>query len=795
MRNNKRMNEHNGMMKSLWRGAAGLLALLTLAGAAGSARAEEVSADEMREALTVTAEVGTGLVAAAGRTIHAEVVGEDSYVTMGVGWGIQWHFDSGRFSKGLEYDVFVEFMAPAELARQVRNVVFALYVFGQAEPEGDPNRVSIARGDLTPDAWQTAKVGRVRLDDKNGYFYADLHPRELIDVNGPALRVKRFWAVPAGEDEAVRAAYAAIAEEEAEKRRFLADYQAPRFPRVERLFQFGMFFGPGGLQATCAWWGMSHYDQMRVILESARRRGFNAFTHCMIRSPEGLREYVDLAERYGLWVYAGGSVRPLDDRYATPESFARINWNHVREQLRAHAAVAAGHPRHVAYSICDEPKEWMTIPLLKALQILYEYDKETPGVISAGVGGSGFVPVVMAGPAYPFQRDPWQVEGLPEMVRIWDAQRRGLTEQQRQWSYLQAYDHRQGSRRMPTPAEMEGQVFAALATRVTGLYFYMYHQMPTWSFEEINLVDSFMNPRHEPGVAASLERLSRVAAGLRGVGELLARSEYLEEAAPVVTADIPTFETAWPGRETVETHPRAKIGLYRLEGGRGHAAVCVNLQADGETRFAARFEAAPGGAEAGPAQVADLLALEVLEKDYRGQPLELAFAPGAGKVLWIGRAGDWPAVRDEALAERLDWNLRILRDDIAVAARYLAKDQLPDLSFADGDLPPVTKMERLEAAQKVFGELRAADNPYGRAERTLAALRDELGAFEARIPFDPSVDWSTPLEQQPEAARKLLEAGSRYFKLLLKHWDEGLSAEETAAAAEQVRAALGADEK
>jgi len=34
MRNNKRMNEHNGMMKSLWRGAAGLLAFLTLAVAA-----------------------------------------------------------------------------------------------------------------------------------------------------------------------------------------------------------------------------------------------------------------------------------------------------------------------------------------------------------------------------------------------------------------------------------------------------------------------------------------------------------------------------------------------------------------------------------------------------------------------------------------------------------------------------------------------------------------------------------------------------------------------------------------
>jgi len=161
--------------------------------------------------------------------------------------------------------------------------------------------------------------------------------------------------------------------------------------------------------------------------------------------------------------------------------------------------------------------------------------------------------------------------------------------------------------------------------------------------------------------------------------------------------------------------------------------------------------------------------------------------------LWIGRAGDWPAVRDEVLAERLDWNLRILRDDIAVAARYLAKDQLPDLSFADGDLPPVKKMERLEAAQKAFGELRAGDNPYGRAERTLAALRDDLGAFEAGIPFDPGVNWNTPLEQQPEAARQLLEAGSRYYKLLLKHWDEGLSAEETAAAG-QVRAALGAAE-
>ena len=158
--------------------AAGLLACLTLAGA--WAGAEEVSVEQMREALTVTAEVGTGLQSPSGRTVHAEVVGEDSYVTLGVGWGIQWHFAPSQFSKGIEYDVYVEFKTPAQLARQVNSVVFALYVFGQAEPEGNPNRVVIDRGGLKPDAWQTAKVARVRLDDKNGYFFADLHPRELI---------------------------------------------------------------------------------------------------------------------------------------------------------------------------------------------------------------------------------------------------------------------------------------------------------------------------------------------------------------------------------------------------------------------------------------------------------------------------------------------------------------------------------------------------------------------------------------------------------------------------------------
>ena len=286
-----------------------------------------------------------------GKIAHPE--GEPAHGLLGVGWGIQWHFDPTQFLPGVDYDVFVEYYVPKSTAQKAKNLVFRLYTFGQKDPESNPDGISLERNAIEPDAWQVAKVCRASLADKNGYVYVDLSPRQVIDVTQSPVRIRRFWAVPVVETDAQKEVLMSAFREAkiaaGRKQQFLDNYRVSRFRNAERTFHYGIFFGPGGVEVSSKWMGLSYEDYMRIVLRSARDRGFNAFAHCMSRGPEHLQALLDLAEHHDMWVIAGSPGKPLDDRNTTRESIEKLDWSVVRKSIEAMTDVGAGHPNLLAY--------------------------------------------------------------------------------------------------------------------------------------------------------------------------------------------------------------------------------------------------------------------------------------------------------------------------------------------------------------------------------------------------------------------------------------------------------------
>jgi hypothetical protein len=731
-----------------------------------------------------------------GKIVRPE--GEPAYGTLGVGWGIQWHFDPAEFLSGVAYDVFVEYYVPKATAQKANSLVFQLYNFGQKDPEISPAGIRLERKAIKPDTWQVAKVCRSTLANQNGYVYVDMSPRELIDVNKDPVRVRRFWAVPVVESDAQKAAMLSACREAkiaaGKKQQFLDNYRVTRFRNAEQIFHYGIFFGPGGVEVGSKWFGLSYEDYMRIVLRSARDRGFNAFTHCMTSRPDHLKSMLDLAERHDMWVIAGSPGKPLNDRYTTRDSIEKLDWGAVRKSIKAMTDVGAGHPNLLAYYLSDESKEFMEIPLLKAIKIFEEYDPSTPAL--ANGPDQKYLPISMQTLGYPYTKTHAQVRGLPETSAWFDWKRQQGAFAGTFWGILQAYGNKDPKigRRMPTPAEMEGQIFAGLAARLTGMAFYMYYQTPSWTFQEVDLVDAYMNP--QPAAALTLARMSRIAGELRGVGELLARGDYLENWQDRVKVEIPEFETYYEARGTRQTHPQAKVGLYRLPDYLGYAAVFVNQQVDHDLKLPVQI--APVAGKKTPLMVADLLKLEELgpATDESGKPksLQLQFTPGAGKVLWFGDAKQWQAVRDEILLTRALWNCRQLQEEVRVASHYLPPEQLPNLSFVTDiafgvgrtETPGATLSARYKAAKNAFDAICAADNAYSRATNELKRMREALGKAEAAMPFEKA-NYRTKFEEFSPRGQAMLAAGGRYLKLLLKHWDAGVSPEELAGVAAAVK--------
>jgi hypothetical protein len=755
-----------------WMGNSAMAAVVLVL---SSAISSEIDVNKLR------IDSGSLRVAGGGEIIKETELAEP-YHTLKINWGIQWPLDGLEFLDNVVYDVFMEFYMPAAYKNENPAILVKLYSFSdkKSEPLGFD---AIKSADYAADQWHTAKIANRTLAGFNGYFYLTSSP--IPDApTMEQLRIRKFWAVPAAENDKalIEVAYNAKVEAGKIEDDYKNAYSVKKYPQIEKKYLFGFFGNRVPALLYNKWYGLTSEEQLKIENQAARAFGFNAASYEMIQDPEFLKTLDTVLGKYGMHLLAGSAGAPLDNRYASPAVYKTWTIEKQREYIKKMTDAGKQCSSLIAYMLSDEPKKIQTVPLMKAVKLFEEYDPTRPAIVSSGFDYNS---IPMSTLFYPFRQEA-QVMGVPEMAAGFDVMRTNKEGNRCDapiWGMLQAYETNGG---WLSPEEMEGQIFAGLACRLTGQFFHIYYTGPSWSSGSHSLVDEFMLPKRE--ATAVYDRMSAIAQKLQGIGELLTEGDYIEDKSPHLKADIKKFETSYAARQAKELHDNVRIGLYRVSGGRGYIAILVNQNVYDKTSQVIKYT--PESSVKNPVCI-DLFSF----KDLKSTSPTLVFNKGEGKVVWMGDAAVFPDVKDEILFTRALWQSRILRDKFAVVKNYMPAE-VPDMSWVDSAKAQGRKgvsgaelNKKYEAALAKYTLLRNGNNLYSRIENALQAKQQELSAKSQSLPKGKE-SWQTTFPQLSPGKQKFCEASGLYFKALLKHWDTGLGADEMENIAQRVNTPL-----
>lgn len=706
-------------------------------------------------------------------------------------WSVQWHFDPLDFVEGITYEVHARIRAPKELCGKQGKINISLHSPGPKDPKVHSTGVLVDLATLEPDQWIDVRVGEIPLAECVGYFYLDLLPGELLTSAGQKPNVGSFTARPVITLENREKITEAKRRYDSELREVTEPLLRSTTAAAHRFF-FGAYLG--NIHFEAPHYGLSPSEYLKIVLREMRKNGFDQLCEPNVGDVAVLDDLLSVASEEGLVVHAGMIPHPaFFVSGASRKVLEELDWNAMKESVKKLADVGRRHPSMLAYHLSDEFTSPQAMTIFKTMRLLQEADPTNPSVptgIPTMTRFDGNLPIVLKTMNYPFMNK--QSVGVPELAEYMDGLRRRTFNGGPTWGHFQVFKDLKGTLwRMPTPQEVEAQLFAALATRCLGVNHYAFYGNPEWRLAELHLVDSYMLPKSD-----LLKKLSDLAAKVRGVGELLALSDYVEEPSSFLSFTIPTFVppyTVDPARSPGgRTYPKAKIGVYRLPDDQGYLLVCANLDVDAGTKviIKADEQSRPDTADW---HWAEAIALQELHSDAGKLTLDLA--PGAGTVLWFGPGRHWAGVKTAIETCRARFECQTLMKELSVAANYHGEKAIPETlkSALAAGVPPTPEI--VVEARNALAGLRDGDGSFAMAEKTLGGLQQALSRAARKAPgVKPPTYLLKRTDFTPEHL-PLLEASGLYFKALLKHWDKGLGADEVKDIAQRVNSLLARADK